>query len=116
MHIFTRFVDGAWERITDILGPPRPDWATAGQGKIVATITNNPVLSPNTITRVFSCPVNPPYQFWIWYSTDDTPVVFMQTAPKVGGGTSLALADNKMMQQTTVQFRSIRRSRVTGGT
>jgi len=103
-HILTRFADGTWKRMTDIpkLGPPRPDWATAGQGKIAATITNNPVLSPNTVTRIFSCPVNPPYQFWIWYSTDDTPVVFMQTAPKVEEGTSLALADYKMMQLTTL--------------
>lgn len=103
-HIFKRFADGAWERMDDIpgLGAPRPDWATAGQGKIAATITNNPVLSPNTVTRIFSCPVNEPYQFWIWYSTNDTPVVFMQTSPNVGEGTSLALADYKIMQLTTL--------------
>lgn len=101
-HIFRRFEDGSYKRMADIpgIGPARPDWATAGDGEIVATITNNPVLSPDTVTRIFHNPVNPPYQFWIWYSTNDTPVVFMQTAPTVDEGTSLALADYKELQPT----------------
>lgn len=87
------------------LGPPKPAWASAGSGRIVATITNNPDLSPNSITRIFSEQMDETRQFWIWYSNynpkiSDTPVVFMETAPPMSEGTSLALADYKVMELT----------------
>ena len=95
-QIFWRFDDGGYQKVGSVpFGPPRPNWANTG--KIIATITDNPVLSPNLVTRIFNAPVNPPLQFWIWYSNDDTPVVFMQTSPAYQEGTNLALADYKIV-------------------
>ena len=100
-QIFWRFENGDYQKIGSVpFGPPYPDWAKVGGGKIIATITDNPVLSPNTVTRIFNAPINPPLQFWIWYSDNDTPVVFMHTAPKYEQGTNLALADYKIAQTT----------------
>jgi hypothetical protein len=103
-----RFANGSCSTFGDPLpglGPPQPAWATAGGGSIVATITNNPDLSPNSITRIFREQMDDTRQFWIWYSNYDpniidTPVVFMETAPPASEGTSLALADYKVMELT----------------
>jgi hypothetical protein len=85
-----------------------PNWVSipAVEGTIRATITNNPVLSPDQVVTVFSVlfPPSPPNYpdstyLWTWYSPiDETgvssrPVTFMQSQSGVGVGTSLALAD-----------------------
>jgi len=97
------------------LGPPSwhfpqeaPDWVSIPgvQATIRATITNNPVLCPNTTILIYSVlfpPSAPNYPestyLWTWYSplTADgklsRPVTFMQSQSGVGVGTSLALAD-----------------------
>ncbi len=97
------------------VGPPdfdfpqeAPDWISipAVEATIQATITNNPVLCPNTTVLVFSVlfpPSSPNYPdstyLWTWYAPmNDTgtvarPVTFMQSQSGVGVGTSLALAD-----------------------
>jgi hypothetical protein len=97
------------------LGPPHfdfpqeaPDWMSipAVEAKIQATITNNPVLCPNTTVTIFSVlfpPSTPNYPdstyLWTWYApqndtgTESRPVTFMQSQAGVGLGTSLALAD-----------------------
>ncbi|KAI9859033.1 MAG: NHL repeat-containing protein 3 [Trichoglossum hirsutum] len=87
------------------IGPPSPDWAAQSQAQIVATIKNNPQLSPGATTRIFHCSFGDASQsqFWIWYSNrhaSDTPVVFMQTLPPANVGTNLALADYQRMQTT----------------
>lgn len=85
-----------------------PDWVSIPEveGTIQATITNNPVLCPNTTITVFSVlfPPSPPHYpdstyLWTWYAplnetgTESRPVTFMQSQSGVGVGTSLALAD-----------------------
>ena len=97
------------------LGPPQfdfpqepPDWVSIPgvEARIQATITNNPVLCPNTTVTVFSVlfpPSKPNYPdstyLWTWYApqnhdgTESRPVTFMQSQSGVNLGTSLALAD-----------------------
>jgi hypothetical protein len=98
-----RFADGRYRCLSPIdLGPPNPAWATSGGGVIVATIKDNQMLSPGLTTRIFTCPMPDNRQFWIWYSDGDTPVVFMETAPPIDEGTSLALADYQCMEKTSL--------------
>jgi len=89
--------------------PQEPPWwisIPAVEGTIQATITNNPVVAPNTIVTIFSVlfpPAPPNYPeatyLWTWYAPLDStglssrPVTFMQSQSGVGVGTSLALAD-----------------------
>jgi hypothetical protein len=85
-----------------------PGWVSipAVQGMIRATITNNPVVAPNTIVTIFSVlfpPAPPNYPeatyLWAWYAPQDgigaqsRPITFMQSQSGVGVGTSLALGD-----------------------
>lgn len=85
-----------------------PNWVSipAVGGTIQATITDNPVVSPDTVVTVFSVlfpPALPNYPeatyLWTWYApqnatgTQSRPVTFMQSQSGVGVGTSLALAD-----------------------
>ncbi|RYP23163.1 hypothetical protein DL765_001248 [Monosporascus sp. GIB2] len=106
-YIIWRNADGKFKCGKPIqgIGPPPPDWAAQDNAEIVATIKNNPQLSPNATTRIFRCPFDTTSQsqFWIWYSdryATDTPVVFMQTLPPPSVGTNLALADYWRMQTT----------------
>lgn len=85
-----------------------PYWISipAVEGTIQATITNNPVLAPNTTVTIFSVlfpPAPPNYPeatyLWTWYAPQNTtgtqsrPITFMQSQSGVNVGTSLALAD-----------------------
>jgi hypothetical protein len=85
-----------------------PNWvSTPGvDGTIQATITNNPVVAPNTTVTIFSVlfpPAPPNYPeatyLWTWYAPQDPtgvtsrPITFMQSQSGVNLGTSLALAD-----------------------
>lgn len=109
--LITNNVDGTQA----CMGPPdfgfpqeAPDWVSIPgvEATIRATITNNPVLCPNTTILIYSVlfPPSPPNYpdstyLWTWYaplSPDGTlsrPVTFMQSQSGVGVGTSLALAD-----------------------
>ncbi|KAI5209251.1 hypothetical protein AUEXF2481DRAFT_27894 [Aureobasidium subglaciale EXF-2481] len=99
--IFSRNADGTFKCGTKLpFGPTSPTWATAGSGKIMYTIRDNPQLSPDTVTRCFCAPIHEPGQFWIWYKTGDVPVVFCQTRPPAAEGTNLALADYSAFQVT----------------
>ncbi|KAI0410516.1 hypothetical protein F5X98DRAFT_359373 [Xylaria grammica] len=108
-YILERNVDGTVKCGSPIpdIGPPPPDWAAQNSADIVATIKDNPQLSPNATTRIFHCPFDKTTQsqFWIWYSNrygEDTPVVFMQTLPPQSVGTNLALADYQRMNTTAL--------------
>ena len=85
-----------------------PDWVSEPgvKGTIQATVTNNPVLCPNTIATIYSVlfPPSPPNYpdstyLWTWYApqnptgTEARPITFMQSQSGVNVGTSLALAD-----------------------
>lgn len=99
--IFSRSANGDFKCGTELdFGPTSPTWATTGGGKIMYTITNNPKLSPGTVTRCFCAPIDEPGQFWIWYKAGDIPVVFCQTRPPAQEGTNLALADYSSFQVT----------------
>ncbi|KAI4760906.1 hypothetical protein E4T52_07036 [Aureobasidium sp. EXF-3400] len=99
--IFSRSADGTFQCETSLpFGPTSPTWATKGGGKTMYTIKDNPQLSPGTVTRCFSAPIDEPGQFWIWYKTGDVPVVFCQTRPPASEGTNLALADYSAFQVT----------------
>lgn len=83
-----------------------PNWVTSGEGRIQATITNSPVVAPNTIVTIFGvlfpCSL-PNYTeatyLWVWYAPQNAtgtlsrPITFMQSQSKLSEGTSLALAD-----------------------
>jgi len=104
------------DQVTSCAGPNQgfdfpqepPDWVSIPEveGTIQATITNNPVLCPDTIVTVFSVlfPPSPPNYpdstyLWTWYApqnedgTESRPITFMQSQSGVNVGTSLALAD-----------------------
>lgn len=85
-----------------------PTWiSTPGvEAKICATISNAPVVCPETTVTVFSVlfpPSLPNYPeatyLWTWYAplgasgVNSRPVTFMQSQSGLGKGTSLALAD-----------------------
>ncbi len=85
-----------------------PTWVSIPEidGKIQATLTDSPMVSPGQVVTVFSVlfpPAPPNYPeatyLWTWYAPlDETgassrPVTFMQSQSGVGVGTSLALAD-----------------------
>ncbi len=85
-----------------------PSWVSipAVEATIQATITNNPVVAPNTTVTIFSVlfPPSPPNYpeatyLWTWYApqnatgTESRPITFMQSQSGVSVGTSLALAD-----------------------
>jgi hypothetical protein len=100
-----------------VLGAEAPDWvSTPGeQGMIWATISNDPVVSPNNGVAIYSVLFPPSNQYpngrflWTWYSPFDgtngaraRPVVFMESASSISeGGTSLALADYYDYQEFT---------------
>jgi hypothetical protein len=64
------------------------------------TIKDNPQLSPGTVIRCFSAPIDEPDQFWIWCKAGDVPIVFCQTRPPASEGTNLALAEYSAFQVT----------------
>jgi hypothetical protein len=84
-----------------------PNWVSIPgvEGTLQATITNNPVLCPNTTVTIFSVLFPPATNYpqgtylWTWYApqspdgTQSRPVTFMQSQSALGVGTSLALAD-----------------------
>lgn len=108
-------IDYLGDKITNVLGfgnfpfpqqPPTWVQIPAVQGRIQATIINNPVLCPNrnvTVVGVLFPPSGNNYPdstyLWTWYSpqnrsgTSSRPITFMQSQSGVGQGTSLALAD-----------------------
>src|ERR1700731_679356 len=93
-----------------------PDWVSIPgvEGTLQATITNNPVLCPNTTVTVFSVLFPPATNYpqgtylWTWYApvpggdgTQSRPVTFMQAQSALGVGTSLALADYFFYEEFT---------------
>lgn len=89
-------------------GQQPPAWVQIPEieGKIHATLVNNPVLSPNQTVTIISAlfpPSGDNYPnstyLWAWYSplnasgSSSRPITFMQSQSGVGVGTSLALAD-----------------------
>lgn len=89
-------------------GQQPPTWPKIPEveGKVQATLTNNPALSPNHTTTIMSVlfpPSGSNYPdctyLWAWYSplnasgSRSRPITFMQSQSGVGVGTSLALAD-----------------------
>ena len=102
------------------LGQQPPNWPQQGQGKIHAVIKNPENMGANWISpftgsnnsvaliSVLFPPHKPNYPdntyLWTWYDysqynkteakfTKARPITFMQSTPKLGAGTSLALAD-----------------------
>ncbi|TEY41046.1 hypothetical protein BOTCAL_0405g00040 [Botryotinia calthae] len=109
MYLINRKADKTFSCLPPIpsIGPVPPNWAAENNAEIVATIKNNPQLSPGYTTRIFHCPFDTTTQsqFWIWYSDQyavDTPVVFCQTLPPEHVGTNLALADYQRMETTSL--------------
>jgi hypothetical protein len=101
-YVTERFADGTntQQKPPFSLGVPRPDWAQT-TGKICAVIHDNPDLSPGTVTRIFSSPIDDPHQLWSWYATGDVPVTFCQTNPPPEEGAGLAMAEYYSSLQIT---------------
>lgn len=59
-------------------GLPYPNWPTRDQGKCRGVIANNPDLSPGKTTQLIVLPSNFNRVFWIWYTTDNMAVMFME--------------------------------------
>jgi len=74
-------------------GTPQPNWPVLGNCTCRGVLDDNPALSPDRVTQVLSCDMEPPSVFWTWYTDAMKPVVFYQTESAPDVGTGLALAD-----------------------
>lgn len=86
-----RLPDGAFQCHAIYPGMVRPDWASAAGCQCKGVLDNNPALSPNAVTQIFSCPIKwqPRRIMWNWYTTDGRPVVFAEASAR-GVGAMLA--------------------------
>lgn len=83
---------------TSIPGAPHTDWGARGGCQCMGILDNTPVLSPDRVTQVISCPLadySGDTLFWMWYTVDEPPqpIVFLQSRADITIGTGLSLAD-----------------------
>jgi hypothetical protein len=60
------------------VGLPYPNWTEIDGGVCKGVITNNPQLSPNKTTQIFTLNSMPPRVFWIWYTTANQAIMFAE--------------------------------------
>lgn len=60
------------------VGLPYPNWPERDGGVCKGIITNNPQLSPNKTTQIFTLQSMPPRNFWIWYTTVNEAIMFAE--------------------------------------
>lgn len=78
-YLIKRFANGTHQCLKKLpVGLPRPNWPTHDGGQCKAVIENNPDLSPNRTTQVIVLPSTPGRVFWIWYTTENEAVMFVE--------------------------------------
>ncbi len=60
------------------VGLLKPNWPTVDGGLVKGLINNNPDLSPGKTTQITVLPSQPPRYFWIWYTTQNEAVTFIE--------------------------------------
>ena len=60
------------------VGLPKPNWMTVDGGVCKGVLVNNPQLSPNRTTKLIVLPSTPGRFFWVWYTSLDQPILFME--------------------------------------
>jgi hypothetical protein len=78
-YLVARFKDSPPKCLGTVpVGLPYPNWPEKDGGVCKGVITNNPQLSPNKTTRIFTLNSMPPRVFWIWYTSTNEAVMFME--------------------------------------
>ena len=74
-------------------GVPVVNWQEIDECVCRASISGDPQWNQYPEQWVIECPLEDERVFWMWYTPDGIPIVFMETAAPIDEGTSLALAD-----------------------
>ena len=78
-YLIARFPNGTYKCLGTVpVGLPYPNWPEKDGGVCKGMITNNPQLSPNRITQIFTLNSMPPRVFWIWYTTANQAIMFAE--------------------------------------
>ena len=78
-YLIARFPNGTHKCLGTVpVGLPYPDWTERDGGVCKGVITNNPQLSPNRTTQIFTLNSMPPRVFWIWYTTANQAIMFAE--------------------------------------
>lgn len=78
-YMVARFPDGTHKCLGTVpVGLPYTDWTKRDGGVCKGVITNNPQLSPNKTTQIFTLNSMPPRVFWIWYTTTNQAIMFAE--------------------------------------
>jgi hypothetical protein len=79
-YMVARFPDGTHKCLGTVpVGLPYPNWPThEGTCTCKGVITNNPQLSPDKTTQIFTKDSMPPRHFWFWYSTANEAIMFAE--------------------------------------
>ena len=80
-YVVLRLPDGSHQCLKNLyvsVGLVRPDWPTHDGAVCKGSITNNPQLSPNKTTQIFTLPSMQSRVFWIWYTTDNVAIMFAE--------------------------------------
>jgi len=78
-YLIARFPDSTHKCLGTVpVGLPYPNWTVRDGGVCKGVITNNPQLSPNKTTQIFTLNSMPPRVFWIWYTTANQAIMFAE--------------------------------------
>lgn len=78
-YLINRFSNGTHKCLGTVpVGLPYPNWTERDGGVCKGVIKNNPQLSPNKTTQIFTLNSMPPRVFWIWYTTTNQAIMFAE--------------------------------------
>jgi len=78
-YLIARFPNGTHKCLGTVpVGLPYTNWTERDGGVCKGVITNNPQLSPNKTTQIFTLNSMPPRVFWIWYTTTNQAIMFAE--------------------------------------
>jgi len=78
-YLINRFPNGTHKCLGTVpVGLPYPNWTEKDGGVCKGVITNNPQLSPNKTTQIFTLNSMPPRVFWIWYTITNQAIMFAE--------------------------------------
>ena len=105
-----KFTGGTWKPLCcdgsiPELGVPRPDWVAAVNGEIAASITGNPAFGckPGETLNLIRCPFErgPGEEalFWVWFTADQSGVLFTEANFVKSTDHSLQLIDYTLFER-----------------
>lgn len=78
-YLIARFPNGTHKCLGTVpVGLPYTNWPERDGGVCKGVITNNPQLSPDKTTQIFTLNSMPPRVFWIWYTTANQAIMFAE--------------------------------------